>query len=52
MSSMTTVAAYGFTYFYKRYCVVNLEIKRERRYCFAKFALTITFCKTIIPIPL
>ena len=30
---MTAVAASGFTNFHKRYCTVNLQLKRDRRYC-------------------
>ena len=40
-SSVTAVAASGFTSFHKRYCIVNLQLKRDRRYCFAKFTVTI-----------
>ena len=39
--SMTAVAASGFTYFHKRYCIVNLQLKRDMRYCFANFTVTI-----------
>jgi len=31
-SKTTAVAAYGFTYFYKKYCLVNLQLKRDKRY--------------------
>jgi len=48
------VAASGFAYFHKRYCIVNLQLKRDMRYCFAKFTVTIklkqSFCRTIPPI--
>jgi hypothetical protein len=40
-SSMIAVEASGFTYFHKRYCIANLQLKRDRRYCFAKFTITI-----------
>jgi hypothetical protein len=26
---MAAVAAFGFTYFYKRYCIANLQLKRD-----------------------
>ena len=38
---MTAVAASGFTYFHKRYCIVNLQLKRDRWYYFAQFTVTI-----------
>jgi len=37
---MIAAAVSGFTYFHKRYCIVNLHLKRDRRYCFAKFTVT------------
>ena len=40
-SSITAVAASGFTYFHKRYCIVNLQVERDRWYCFVKFTVTI-----------
>jgi hypothetical protein len=39
-SSTTAVEASGFTYFHKRYCFVNLQLKRDKRFCFAKFTVT------------
>jgi hypothetical protein len=40
-SSMTAVAASGFIYFHKIYCIVNLQLKRDRTYNFANFTVTI-----------
>jgi len=38
---MTSVAASGFTYFHKRYFIVNLQLKRDRRYYFTNVTVTI-----------
>jgi len=47
-SSVTALEASGFTYFHNRYCIVNLQLKRNSRYCFAEFTVTIklmqSFC--------
>jgi hypothetical protein len=40
-SSIIAVATSGFTYCHTRYCYVNLQLKRDKRCCFAKFTVTI-----------